>query len=656
MKLNQNPLNSRNPSERTIVSFFLVLLLICTTPVQTLASQTEDLFKIDIETLMNIEIISVSKRTQKAADALLPVIVIDEEEIRLSGASNIPDLLRRVAGVGVLSISASDHNVSIRGFNQDVSRTILVMIDGRSVYIDFYGMVLWDTFPVTMEEIKRIELVKGPGSSIYGGDAFNGVINIITKSPGDIDGMIVSASGGEYDTFIGSVIYGKKEGEQGYKIAFSRDEQDEWEDRSSDKYSTSGNFAIEKETHDNSKVILSGSIDKSEGESMTTLDNFIRDTTLSHLMLKVEGHNDLKIKLFWNGLESTITGEKVLPTFNQFSTRVFKRHQFDIDTDTYDMEMTKLLKTEKAGTLLMGGNFRYNSIDSNLLEGHHNQSIYGLFVEDEIKIGKKTKALFGGRYDHHPLVKGNFSPRLGLVRTLKENHHARLSYTTAYGLPTFTYSYLRLERNLGLVPIVGDKDLDDEKIQSWNMGYSGLFRDKVEIQADLFHNRITDFIRFMEDPLTPGADIAYSNRDSYKVWGGELSIKIQTTDNLDLLLNYAHLDIDYSNRDDRFGEHPRSKANVGINYSSEKLFGSIFAHYVSKTRWPTYVKSLSATAYEFHEVVDDYTIVNANIGYHLSRSLELSLRADNLFDHLHSEHSLGDTLGRKIIGKALYRF
>ena len=607
----------------------------------------------------DIPLVSIaSKKPQRVVDSPVPVIVIEEAEIELSGATNVPDLLRRFAGIDVLAVSASDHNVSIRGFNQQTSSRVLVLIDGRPVYLDFYGFVIWDALPVSMDEIERIEIVKGPGSSMYGGNALNGVINIITKSPEEIDGTAVAISGGEYDTLAGSIMYGRKSGATGYKFSFSRDEYDEWEQDGSYKYSDSAYFMIERDLARSSSLTLSGSIDQSEGETMTSVDNFFRDTTQSHLMVDYRAWNDLNLKLFWNGFDSEIEGERVFPYLEGFG--VFKQHKFFIETDTYEAEMTKLFKAGKNNSLLIGGNYKLHNIDSDMFDDSHRQKIYGLFAEDEIRLGSALSATLGGRYDHHPLVKGNLSPRLGLVYSAAEGHMFSLSYTTAYGLPTFTQSYLYIEMypppTFALAPVRGNEELDVEMIKSTNFGYIGLVSDKLELNLDLFYNEIEDIVRFPD----LSTDDRYRNVDSYTVRGAELAVKTKVTKALDFSINYAFLNIDYSDREGGFHQSPESKLNVGLNYTSEKLFGSIYAHYVSKTRWPEYEGSLSANpaydGYDYDKVLDAYSMVNMNIGIKPAKGMTLSLYGYNIFNDRHKEDPLGDALGRKILAKMKFEF
>jgi iron complex outermembrane recepter protein len=155
---------------------------------------TQDLTNISIENLMNIEVTSVSRKEQLSRTASA-VFVISQEDIRQSGATNIPDLLRMVPGMDVAQINASTWAISARGMNGQFSSDLLVMLDGRNVYTPSFGGVFWDTLDLPLENIERIEVIRGPGGSIWGENAVNGGVNIIQKKAGDSRGMLVAAGG-----------------------------------------------------------------------------------------------------------------------------------------------------------------------------------------------------------------------------------------------------------------------------------------------------------------------------------------------------------------------------------------------------------------------------------------------------------------------------
>src|SRR5580704_7928551 len=139
-----------------------------------------DLTDRSLEDLMNIEVTSVSKKEQKLSQTPAAVFVITQEDIRHSGATNIPDLLRMVPGLDVAQINANTWAISARGFNLQFANKLLVMVDGRAVYTPLFGGVNWDTVDVPLEDIERIEVIRGPGGTVWGANAVNGVINIIT--------------------------------------------------------------------------------------------------------------------------------------------------------------------------------------------------------------------------------------------------------------------------------------------------------------------------------------------------------------------------------------------------------------------------------------------------------------------------------------------
>jgi iron complex outermembrane receptor protein len=188
-------------------------------PAAAQPQSSRDLSAVSLEDLMNIEVTSVSKKAEKISQVAAAIYVITQEDIRRSGASNIPDLLRMVPGVDVSQINASDWAVSVRGFDQQFSNKLLVLIDGRAVYTPLLGGVNWDTQDVPLEDIDRIEVIRGPGATIWGANAVNGVINIVSKSTADTKGGLITASGGTLDQAHATAQFGGTiHGGTGYRV------------------------------------------------------------------------------------------------------------------------------------------------------------------------------------------------------------------------------------------------------------------------------------------------------------------------------------------------------------------------------------------------------------------------------------------------------
>ena len=167
-----------------------------------------DLTKVNLEDLMNIEVTSVAKKEQRLSRTAAAVFVITQNDIQHSSATNIPDLLRMVPGVDVAQINASKWAISIRGFNGQYSNKLLVLIDGRTVYSPLLSGVFWDAQDVPLENIDRIEVIRGPGATVWGANAVDGVISVITKKASDTQGGLLTQGIGTSDQAGGIARYG----------------------------------------------------------------------------------------------------------------------------------------------------------------------------------------------------------------------------------------------------------------------------------------------------------------------------------------------------------------------------------------------------------------------------------------------------------------
>jgi len=173
--------------------------------------------------LAGLTVTSVSKTAEKASDAAAAIYVITQKDLHRAGITTIPEALRMVPGVQVAQIGAHSWAVSIRGFNNELSNKLLVLIDGRSVYTPVYSGVYWDTQDTMIEDIDRIEVIRGPGATLWGANAVNGVINIVTKKASETQGTYISASAGtkEYQTLEGR--YGGKIDDDTYYRVYAKE-------------------------------------------------------------------------------------------------------------------------------------------------------------------------------------------------------------------------------------------------------------------------------------------------------------------------------------------------------------------------------------------------------------------------------------------------
>src|SRR5438552_10415598 len=202
-------------------ALLLVALVLCAVA-GAWAQNLTDVTAMSVEDLMNVQVTSVSKRSQKLADAAAAIFVITQEDIRRSGANSIPEALRMVPGVQVARIDENKWAISSRGFNGRFANKLLVLIDGRSVYTPLFSGVYWDIQDVPLEDIDRIEVIRGPGATLWGANAVNGVINIITKPAEATQSGLVKAEGGTEQLAAGSARYGDKIGSKGHYRVYGK--------------------------------------------------------------------------------------------------------------------------------------------------------------------------------------------------------------------------------------------------------------------------------------------------------------------------------------------------------------------------------------------------------------------------------------------------
>ena len=216
----------------------------------------------ELELIKEEETVSIAARhEQPISQAPANVYVITDEDIRHSGAADIPTILRRVPGLDVMQVTGADFNVSVRGDNQLEANKLLVMVDGRSIYIDAQGLVFWKLLPITLPEIKKIEILKGPASALYGFNAFDGIINIITKSPEEMKGTTLQFAGGEFGTITSSAIHAGTAGKFGYRLSAGHDQNAQWNNRNTLSFRANKfNLQTEYDLSSLSKLKISGGL------------------------------------------------------------------------------------------------------------------------------------------------------------------------------------------------------------------------------------------------------------------------------------------------------------------------------------------------------------------------------------------------------------
>ncbi|HET9963205.1 MAG TPA: TonB-dependent receptor, partial [Nitrospiraceae bacterium] len=467
----------------------------------------------ELELLKEEETVSIASRyEQPISQAPSNVYVITDDDIKQSGATDLPTVLRRIPGIDVMQTTGADFNVSVRGDNQLFANKLLVMIDGRSIYIDGQGLVFWKSIPVTLPEIKRIEVLKGPASVVYGFNAFDGVINIITKSAQEMKGTTLQFGGGELGTISSAAVHAGSVGKLDYRLSLGHDQNQQWRNRDALAFRSS-KFNVQTQytfSGDSSLRVAGGFIDTNRFDGpvsnvqipMTQVNQGYADVHYQFRTLTVRG--------WWQGNDFPIDSvtHPLLARFVR-QTNASGGNNVSFTTNTYNIEAQHSVDLSSTNRLSYGVNYRYNTVDGSAVSELGREDRLGFHLQDEWKLLPSLTAVAGVRYDLHTRIAGTWSPRVALIYALTPNHTFRVSGSVAYRPPTLFEANLDL-RFLPTVPplfapfpLVGSQKLGPEQIISYEAGYQGWWlKHRLRTRVDVFFNHLSELINFQTDGTT----------------------------------------------------------------------------------------------------------------------------------------------------------
>jgi iron complex outermembrane receptor protein len=639
-------------------------------------------------------VVTASRRAQSPLEAPNAVTILTEEDIRLSGARTLPDLLRRVPGMDVMAMSYSDYNVAVRGFNRRIANKVLVLIDNRTVYVDFLGGTSWRTLPIELQDIERIEVVRGPGSAVYGAYAYTGIINIITKRPEDLQGAVAQAAGGNGEVVEGSFQYGERLGRLGirfsggyqrgekYEIDFDASRPDvstrlEAPERSLELARANALLEYHLPTEAPSYIYLGGGIVDAEQElfGVANLRNLHVSGPEGHLRAGFESER-LTIRSFWSRVDKNTRSQSFPTGLTDLPTRVVN--------DVFSFEPIFRPKLELGGThrLVLGAEYRFKAIEWSWIDGPRTENHFAAYFQDEWTIDPAFRVVASGRLDLHPLIGPLGSPRVAFILSPADGQALRLSVGTAFRVPTMAETYLDLSSPVPTSPgtavtlVGGGEDLDPEGIATVDLGYR-IETDFGNAEAVGYLNRVTNLI--VRSPLEPtgaGArtledidaiEVARSlyvnERRAFLAVGAELAARLFPVDGLDVGGSYAFQYIFDEDTGARFTDSPMHKATLWTQLRTALgLDLGISAHFVSDQLWvePDFDPT-SPTGFDADPLPLDasFTLL-ARVGYRLFEDrLEVAVSGFNLLDvgsSRHREHPFANRLEARVLGSVTGRF
>jgi len=667
---------------QTVLRAGLALLLGVAAPVASLAqsANAHDLLKTNLEDLMNMEVTSVSKKEQKLSKAAAAIYVITQEDIRRSGATNIPDLLRIAPGVDVAKVNANTWAISIRGFNGRYSDKVLVLIDGRTVYTPSFSGVFWDQQDVTLENIERIEIIRGPGGTVWGANAMNGVINIITLNAKAAPGGLVSAVAGSKGA-EGLVQYGGGIGQKGAYRAFGRyfnidsSSSPNGQEASDGWHGFHGGFRSDWDLSPRDTLTVQGDLFETN-ERQTTSQVFSNALPL--------------LRTFTNRI--TVGGGNILGRWNRtlangsdMSLQVYYDgyHRLDGGLDasqnTVDVDFHHRLIVGRRHEIVWGLGYRVTrdhftpGFSTTFLPPRRTDSLFSAFVQDEISLTRSLSLTVGSKFEHNAYTGFEYEPSAQLVWAVTGRQAIWLSAARAIRQPSRSDVGLAVDAatypvnggaTFGLLKILGAPNPQTEELHDYEAGYRAQVSKPLSLDVMTFQS----FYHRLQtsepgDPYfttSPGPPhLVFPQFFDYKAhartYGVELFANWNATDRWRISPGYSllHMSVvrDPSSQDSAIqltpGDTPKHQFQVRSLLNLRRNLD-----------WDS---SVSYTGRLENGNIPGYTRLDTRIGWRFGESVELSVAGQNLLRPRHPEFHdayqvLGTEINRSVYGKITWRF
>jgi iron complex outermembrane receptor protein len=614
-----------------------------------------DLTEASLDDLMNIEVTTVSKKEQKLSQAPAAVFVITQEDIRRSGMTTIPDLLRMVPGLQVGQMQAGTWAVSARGFGSQASDKMLVMVDGRSIYSPVNKGVSWDEQDILLEDIERIEVVRGPGATLWGANAVNGVVNIITKSSVDTQGILVTAGAGPGGQVLGGLRLGGALGDSGHYRVFSK--YSEGNDLSSAQMSLNGTTSLHSGLRADwmlsSRDTLTVEGDLFHANSGSAFGVFQLTPPFVNVVGAAARDDGGDLMVNWSRRQSDRS---------QTAVRVYVDHSGGKDPlrstseSTIDVDFQQQLTLSESNSLVWGLDFRSSAEDQDstnfnlaFLPANRVDRLFSAFVQDQWKIvGDQLSLIVGSKFEHNKFSGFDLQPSARLLWTPDARHTVWAGVSRALRTPAYTDQSIRFTSSVepgpqglpALVTIFGDPAFKPESLLAYELGYrlqaARRFSVDIATYINSYHHLETfepgnPFFSTDPQPAHLVIPLTLGNQMHGAALGGEISSNLNLTAHWRLIPSYSFLNLDLHNDPtsrDTTGltdqtQSPRHQYQIRSNLDLSRRFQFDAASYYTAAE-----PALSIAA---------YTRLDARLGYRPRPDFEISLAGQNLQGGRHQE-------------------
>jgi iron complex outermembrane receptor protein len=641
----------------------------------------DDLTSMSLEDLMSIQITSVSKQKQTVAQAPAAITAISQEDIRRSGLNSIPELLRLVPGLDVARINASHWAISSRGFNELYSRQLLVLMDGRSVYTPLFSGVYWDTLDYILPDLDRIEVIRGPGATLWGANAVNGVINITTKSARDTQGLLLS---GEYSTIdrIGGVRYGGKIDDDTYYRVYTKysvtddfdlpgggQDHDGWD-------ALRGGFRIDRFVGDRDVLTFQGDgYSIREGQQLNipilvppfiqrTPDtaNYSGGNLLARWTHTISDKSDFSVQFYYDRLNRSDL-------------------QLGYTQDTFDLDFQHRFPLTKRQEIIWGADFRFiadsikNSAIGQFDPTERDAYIVSGFIQDDFTIvPDRLHFILGTKLETNSYSGFEIQPSARLLWTPNERNSVWAAVSRAVRTPSrweedSTLLFATVPTTPAGIPgqinTVGHTDFESEDMWAYELGYRTQATPTLSIDAALFYNDY-DKLRsgtvgtpsLSTNPLPPHLliPINLGNDIDGSTYGFEIAANWNVTPNWRVTGSYSLLftelhrgfGVDTTNERAFEGTSPRNQAQIHSYYDITKDLEFNAGLY--------YVENLPTGN------IPSYLRLDAGVTWRPKPGLEVTVGVQNALDPQHPEFNSGffnnqnTEVPRSVYGQIVFRY
>ncbi len=613
----------------------------------------DDLTDMSLEALMNIEVTSVSKRPQKQSEAAAAVFVITNDDLRRWGVTNIPEALRRVPGIDVARIDANKWAITSRGFNSRFANKLLVLIDGRSVYTPLFAGVYWDSQDVVLEDVDRIEVIRGPGGTLWGANAVNGVINIITKNAADTQGNLVSVAAGNVVNGIGSVRHGGKlKNGADYRIYAKYSNYDEGFNPAGahDDWRTGQiGFRSDWVKTDRDSITLQGDYYRGKAGQLVNIPGGPPGPPPTTVIPTV---NDIDT----NGGNLLLRWSHVLENASNFALQVYYDHVgldgavlFE-DRDTVDIDFQHHFKWRSAHDIVWGVDYRHihdntsNNPAFSLDPSSRSVNLYSIFIQDEVSLRDNLQLTAGIKLEHNDFTSFEYQPNVRLAWSVDESQTwwgsvSRAVRTPSRGEHDVTLRLVPPPASDPGIPVYaqGNSDYDSEDLVAYELGYRFNYRNLWSVDVATFYNDYNK-LRTLDPVPDPGPPAAvlfpFDNNMKGRTYGAELAAQWQVRTGWRLNASYTWLDMQLRLVNGSTDSASRS-AEQSSPVSKAAIWSSLdFGNRLQFDAALRYVGDIKVSGVE----IDGYVEADLRLGWEARPGLELSIIGQNLLDSRHAEY------------------